>query len=152
MFCSVINLWGFIVCPNPDDVVKWKHFPRYWPLVRGIYRSAVNSPHKGQWRGALIFSLICAWTNGWINIRDAGDLRRNGAHHDVTVMIVYYVLVYDDEYLKKYASKTWPEELLTLHVWFPRKPKYETQNYKLSKLTETYHSSPFKILQIYTVP
>ena len=43
-----------------DDVIKWKHFPRYWPFVRGIHRSPVNSPHKGQWRGALIFSLISA--------------------------------------------------------------------------------------------
>ena len=33
-----------------DDVIKWKHFPRYWPFVRGIHRSPVNSPHKGQWR------------------------------------------------------------------------------------------------------
>ena len=47
-----------------DDVIKWKHFPRYWPFVRGIHRSPVNSPHKGQWRGVLIFSLICAWING----------------------------------------------------------------------------------------
>ena len=42
----------------------WRHqteaFPRYWPFVRWIHRSPVNSPHKGQWRGALIFSLICA--------------------------------------------------------------------------------------------
>ena len=41
-----------------DDVIKWKHFPCYWHYVRGVYRSPVNSPHKGQWRGALIFSLI----------------------------------------------------------------------------------------------
>ena len=41
-----------------DDVIKWKHFPRYWPFVRGIHRSPVNSPHKGQWRGSLMFSLI----------------------------------------------------------------------------------------------
>ena len=47
-----------------DDVIKWKHFPRYWPFVRGIHRSPVNSPHKGQWRGTLIFSLICVWING----------------------------------------------------------------------------------------
>ena len=20
-----------------DDVIKWKHFPRYWPFVRGIH-------------------------------------------------------------------------------------------------------------------
>ena len=43
-----------------DDVIKWKHFPRYWSFVRGIHRSPVYSPHKGQWRGALMFSLICA--------------------------------------------------------------------------------------------
>ena len=60
---------------NHDDVIKWKHFPRYWPFVRGIHRSTVNSPHKGQWRGALMFSLICAWINGWVNNCEAGDLR-----------------------------------------------------------------------------
>ena len=38
-----------------DDVIKWKHFPRYWPFVRGIHLSPANSPHKGQWRGASIF-------------------------------------------------------------------------------------------------
>ena len=43
-----------------DDVIKWKHFPRYWPFVWWIHRSPVNSPHSGQWRGALMFSLICA--------------------------------------------------------------------------------------------
>ena len=71
-----------------DDVIKWKYFPRYWPFVRGIHRSRVNSPHKGQWRGALIFCLICAWTNGWVNTRDAGDLRYHRAHYDVNVMIL----------------------------------------------------------------
>ena len=69
-----------------DDVIKWKHFPRYWPFVRGIHLSPVNSPQKGQWRGALMPSLICAWINGSINIREAGDLRRHHAHYDVTVM------------------------------------------------------------------
>ena len=33
-----------------------------------------------------MFSLICAWTKDWFNIRDAGDLRRYRAHYDVTVM------------------------------------------------------------------
>ena len=41
------------------DVVRWKHFPRYWPFVRGLHRSPANSPHKGQWRGALIFFYLC---------------------------------------------------------------------------------------------
>ena len=43
-------------------------------------------PHKGQWRWAFMFSLICAWINSWVNTREAGDLRRHCAHHDVTVM------------------------------------------------------------------
>ena len=66
-----------------DYVIKWKHFPCYWPFVRGIHRSSVNSSHKGQWRGALMFSVICAWINGWVNNREAGDLRRHRAHYDV---------------------------------------------------------------------
>ena len=43
-----------------DDVIKWKHFPHYWPFVRVMHQSPVNSPHEGQWRRALIFSLISA--------------------------------------------------------------------------------------------
>ena len=86
--------WDFKTCAElkslflwHDDVIKWKHFPRYWPFVRGIHRSPVNSPYKGQWRGALMFSLICVWINAWVNNREAGDLRRYQAHYDVTVMM-----------------------------------------------------------------
>ena len=49
-----------------------------------VHWSPVNSPHKGQWRGALMFSFICAWMNGWVNTGEAGDLRRHRAHYDVT--------------------------------------------------------------------
>ena len=69
-----------------NDVIELKHFPRYWPFARRIHRSPVNSPHKGQWRGTLMSSLICTWINGWVNNREAGDLRRHRAHYDVTVM------------------------------------------------------------------
>ena len=69
-----------------DDVIKWKRFPRFWPFVRGIHRSPVNSPHQGQWRGTLMFSLICVWINGSVNSRKAGDLRRYRAHYDIIVM------------------------------------------------------------------
>ena len=75
-----------------DEVIKWKHFPRYWPYVREIHRSPVNFPHKGQWHGALIFSLICTWINGWVNNREAGDLIRHRAHYDVTVNSACYRL------------------------------------------------------------
>ena len=71
-----------------DDVTKWKHFPRYWPFVRGIHQSPVNSPHKGQWCGALMFTLICARINSWVNNREAGDLRCHRAHYDFIVMIL----------------------------------------------------------------
>ena len=57
---STETVWTLLICTDPhDDVINWKHFPRYWPFVRRIHRSPVNSPHKGQWRGALMFSLIC---------------------------------------------------------------------------------------------
>ena len=73
-----------------DDIIKWKHFPCYCPFVRGIHRSQVISPHKGQWSGALMFSLICAWTNGSVNNRNAGDLRRHRAHYDVIEYMLHY--------------------------------------------------------------
>ena len=49
-----------------------------------FHRSPMDSPHKGKWRGAFIFSLICAWTNGWVNNQDAGDLRHR-THFNATV-------------------------------------------------------------------
>ena len=76
----------------PGDVIKLTHFPYYWPFVRGIHRLPVDSPPKGQWRGALIFPLICAWTNTWANNRDAGDLRRHCAQYDVTIMCELYCI------------------------------------------------------------
>ena len=89
-----------------DDVIKWKHFPRYWPFVRGIHRSPVNSPHKGQWRGALMFSLIWVWINGWIYNHEAGDLRRYRAHYDVTVMVRTLLVQSWRLYLIRYAHKS----------------------------------------------
>ena len=77
--------WSACTCLH-DDVIKWKHFTCYWPFVRGIHRSPVNFPHKGQWHGALMLSLICAWMNGWVNNRKFGYFRRHHAHYDVTVM------------------------------------------------------------------
>ena len=65
---------------NENTFHATRHF------LRVIHRSLVNSPHKVQWRGALIFSLICAWTNGWVNNREAGDLIRHLANHDATVI------------------------------------------------------------------
>ena len=87
-----LTTWGVyykMVCVRTIEIL----FSCYWPFVRGIHRSSVNSPHKGQWHGALMFSLICAWMNGWANTRDAVDLRRHHAHYDITVMYDYNLAV-----------------------------------------------------------
>ena len=112
-----------------DDVIKWKHFPCYWPFVRGIHRSPVSSPHKGQWRGALIFSLICVWINGWVNNGEAGDLRRHRAHYDVSVM--------------KYARR------VTFAIWWlwlciiSYVPLRNLSSYEISFVFYTHFISPF---------
>ena len=71
-----------------DDVIKWKHFPRYWPFVRGIHWSRWIPRTKASdaelW--ALMFSLIYVWINGWVNNSEADDLRRYRGHYDVNVM------------------------------------------------------------------
>ena len=89
VYASRIMVVSFCFHPN-GNAPWWRHqmefFPRYWPFARGIHRSPVNSPHKGHWRGALMFSLICAWINDWANNGEAGDLRRYRTHYDVTVM------------------------------------------------------------------
>ena len=59
-----------------DNVIKWKYFSRYWPIVRGIHRSP-----KLVTRNFDVFFL----TNGWANNRDAGDLSYP-ARYDVRVI------------------------------------------------------------------
>ena len=102
-----------------DDVIKWKHFLLCWPFVRGIYRSSLNYPHKGQWSGALIFSLNCARINGWVNNGEAGDLRRNRAHHDVTVMLQWRRMWYNWQYtLFDLSEKEWSKTISQRLTYF----------------------------------
>ena len=95
---------------NHDGVIKWKHFPRYYTFVQEIHRSPVNSP-KGQWRGAMMLSLICAWIKGRVNNSDAGDSRRHRGHYGVIVMIhiwwTYRVDVYQAEGIVVQCSHYW---------------------------------------------
>ena len=58
-------------------------------LCAGNLPVTCEFPHKGQWRGVLMISLIYAWINGWLNNREAGDLRIHLAHYGVTVMITF---------------------------------------------------------------
>ena len=53
--CQSANLPHYMMTSSNGNI-----FPRYWPFAWGIHRSPGNSPHNGQWRGALMFSLICA--------------------------------------------------------------------------------------------
>ena len=79
---------SFILESNPHDDIKWKHFPRNWPFVRGIHRSC-RIPRTKAGDAELMFSLICAWINDWVNNREAGDLRRHRGHYDVNVMVLF---------------------------------------------------------------
>ena len=97
-----------------DDFIKWKHFPRYWPFVCGIHRWPAYSPHKGQRRGALMFSLTFAWINGWVNNIEAGGLRHHRTHYDVTVMI----RVVCSNYIQGQLVLQWRHNIETLaHYW-----------------------------------
>ena len=62
---------------------------QWWHHQMGTF-SALLGPLWGKstshWCGALMFSLICAWSYGWANNQDAGDVRRHCAHYDVTVI------------------------------------------------------------------
>ena len=69
-----------------DDVIKWKHFPCYWPFMRGIHRSRWMPLTEASDADLWCFSLNCARINGWVNNREAGDLRRHRAHYDVIVI------------------------------------------------------------------
>ena len=79
-------------------IIPWwrhqmEHFLCYWPFEWGINRSIVDSPHKGQWRRALMFSVMFAWPNEWTNNRNASDLRRHHSHYDVTVMHWFWIVL-----------------------------------------------------------
>ena len=112
---------------------RWRHqvetFFALLALCEGIHRSPMDSPHKGQWRGILMFSLICAWTNDLANNQDVGDLKRHRAHHCVTVMWIQMVIqphwntcsLYDFGTILKMSSKSvntswlWPGDAILCH-------------------------------------
>ena len=66
--------------------IKWNIFRVTWPLW-GEPRGHRWIPLTRPVARSFLFSLICAWTKGWINNRYAGDLRRHRAHYDVTAML-----------------------------------------------------------------
>ena len=130
----MIGMWEYKVMSwtcfvaKYDDVIKWKHFPRYWPIVRGIHRSPMDSPHKSPRRRALMLSLLCTWTNGSASNRNPGGLRRHCAHYDVIVMKAYQRQLnewrhvfetYIDEYIFGYMNKFYNIITITLSLGKP---------------------------------
>ena len=100
--------------------MAWWHnemetFSALLAICAGNSTVPVNSPHKGQWRRALMFSLICIWINSWVNNREAGDSGRHRAHYDVIVMSLvgrgssswYAKLFWRIVYLEIYISLHW---------------------------------------------
>ena len=88
----------FVSFPAFYDLAWWRHQMEIFFVLLAICAGnspvPMNSPHKGQWRGALMFSLICVWINGWVNNRKAGDLRRYRAHYDATVIgVMFYAAI-----------------------------------------------------------
>ena len=69
---------------------------------------------KGQWCGALMFSLICVWINGWVNNREAGDLRRYRAHYDVIVMASWLHYICSNLIIMNGIMSKW---VLPEYVW-----------------------------------
>ena len=137
-----IRVWSVCYTRHRHSIAWWRHqietFPRYWPFVRGIHRSPVNSPHKGQWRGTLMYSLLPNKTNGWVNDRDAADLWRHCAHYDVTVM-------YRDQSV--YARCHWETTLqrhFLLHLGAYTK-------WALSWVTSCSNGSCYKELRLHTI-
>ena len=123
-----------------DDVIKWKHFSHTGQLCGKIHRSPMNSPHKGQWRGAMMFSLICARLDGWVNNGEAGDLRRHRVIYDVIVMstcnyscgfraimraafeagiFCHFIMYHRHSRLSVWQTEIPADSLITSLVWFP---------------------------------
>ena len=82
-FAHMTEMWQVIS--------KWLHqmerFSALLALCAGNSPIPVNSPHKGQWRGALMFSLICVWINDWVNNREAGVLRQVMRSFDISLLL-----------------------------------------------------------------
>ena len=113
-----IKTLPFVAFCSHDDVIKWKKIPYYWPFVRGIHRGPVNSPHKGQWRGALMFSLICAlnkrltkqWWSWWFETPSCSLWRH--CNVSKSVRLAYYLLDCGSEHMSQcnntvYMASAW---------------------------------------------
>ena len=89
------------------------HFQWWRHQLETIDRSPVDSPHDDQWRGALMFSVICAWTSGWANNRDSCDFRRHRAHYNVIVMHIICIGRSGDNFICNEQLPWYPFPMMT---------------------------------------
>ena len=66
--------------------VTWLRWANVDPGNSLVPTYIIYRVHDEPVHHVLMFSLICAWINDWVNNREAGDLRRHRAHYYVTVM------------------------------------------------------------------
>ena len=92
----------------------WRHQMETFSALLAI--GPVNSPHKGQWRGAFMFSLICAWINRFVNNREPGDLRRFRPHYDVIVMLGNCPQAWSRQATNHYKNHGWPSSMSSYGV------------------------------------
>ena len=131
--CFVV-VWFQSFWWHHDDVIKWKHFPRYWPFVWRNSLVTVEFPSQKQVTGRFDFSLICAWIKGWVNNREAGDLSSSSLWRHSN----------DTKYKKSQNSI-----LLTACQWNQRwpvgsPPRWSMIWYIIQVLTSQWTSRPFQ--------
>ena len=83
----------------------------------------MNFPHKGQWRrrGTWLFSLICAWTNDWVNNRNAGNLRRPHAHNGLIVMMGHTIYCVNFKKCVMFTTISWRASIYRYHLVITQK-------------------------------
>ena len=83
---------GSLLSLRHDDVIKWKHFPRYWPFVSGEFPS-----QRPMTRSFDVFFDLRP------SKRLNKQLRRHRAHYDVAVMNCWNIVFHCTNL--KYSNK-----------------------------------------------
>ena len=127
--------------------------------MKWLHRSQVNSPHKGQWRAALIFALICAWRNGWVNNRYTSNLGRHCTHFGVmAILTIHPIACWDFGYVVSHvhrwliiaeaasSGRTWLyHEFCIVDVRLEIKPLHKTRDTIFGDI----ESYPFVLCQVF---
>ena len=111
ILCSEVKIIGDRHSLTKTFIMKcststwWRHQMETFSALLALCAGPGEFPHKGQWRGTLMFSFICAWVKDWVNNCEPGDLRCHHGHYDVNVMNLPYSclplipLIYVGKYL-----------------------------------------------------